>query len=99
MDIEDSKVFLTEKEHCCLYSKFTVDRDTGVVYGLGSSHISFEILHRGDEGQSFKALRNNGEDGIQYLKITHYHASPFKPFVYFSSFIRDETLTGTCVTY
>ena len=81
------------------YNEFRVDRDSGKVYGLGwpSHGRTFEVLHRGDQDWPFRALRNRGKDGIDYLSIKHYYKDIEKPFVYFSNSIGGNTFFGTCI--
>ena len=79
--------------------EFVIDRDNGRRYGYMNLPYRFEVLHRGDDETSFRALINDGKQGVDYISIREYADSRKKPFIYFSEFIGTQIMTGTCVDY
>jgi len=84
------------------WSEFVIDRVSGDIYGVKSGSFmpfGFEVLSAGDRDTAFRALLNDGWQGIDYLVVKEYVDSKEKPFVYFSEYAGVDVKTGFCVHY
>ena len=76
--------------------EFVIDRASGrMLGGTASTFWNYEVLDRGSDQQSYKALYTSqaGFLNIQLLQINEYEDGPVKPFLLVDG---TEVHTGTC---
>jgi hypothetical protein len=84
------------------WKEFVIDRNSGKTYTNtpGSfKRLTYEVLNEGDNNTAFRALYNDGSEGIYYISIGEYVDSKKKPLIYFSEYMGADIMTGTCINY